>query len=119
MFMGLTLQFQSPSAAPTPSGSTTVGPFSAAGQIQPLAEFVNLVSGNNTIAVPTGAIGVVIVPPVAGGIVIKFKTVIGDTGTPIPQASPSPVLFDPANVPADIYLNAASNTVGYTTLTFF
>lgn len=114
-----TLNLTSASAFTTPFGTVTIGPFNFTGTITALIEYLNLVSGNNSITVPTGAVGVLIVPPTTNNVVLKYKTTSGDVGLNIPQATPALFLFDSANVPATVYVNAASNTTGQTQVVFF
>lgn len=117
--MALTLTLQGTATAPTGFGSLSVGPISFVGTIAPQVVNLNLVSGNNSVTVPTGAVGCVVTPPASSAIVIKYKTTSGDVGVNVPQATPSVFVFDSSNVPATVYLNAASNTTGQTQVVFF
>ena len=117
--MALSVTVQSASSTPVGGGTWSLGPFTITGTIVPVPLSNNLQSGNTTFTVATGAIGVIIAPPAGNAVVIKQKTITGDTGTAIPEASPSVVLFDPSSPPTSFFLNAASNTNGYTTITFF
>lgn len=118
--MPLSLNIQSAAAFTTPDGGTeSVGPISIVGTIVPQRTFLALQSGNNTFAVPTGAVGCIITPPSTGGVVLKVKTVSGDTGMDIPEGSSSLVLFDSLNLPSDLYINAASTMSGNTSVLFF
>lgn len=51
-------------------------------------QLVELASGNNTITVPSGAIAVTIIPPVANTKVLTIKGVNGDTGISIHLVDP-------------------------------
>lgn len=48
-----------------------------------------LVSGNNTITKPTGAVGVTIIPPSDNEVVILLKKVTGDTGLSLGLTDPT------------------------------
>lgn len=115
-----TLNIQSAAAYTNPTGGTeTIGPINVVGTITPLRTFLNLQSGNNSFTVPTGAVGAIITPPSTNTIVLKGKTTSGDVGVNLPMAAPSVILFDTANLPGTLYINAASATTGYTTVLFF
>ena|SRR5437867_3068159 len=103
-------------------GNVGFGPIIITGANDPIVQSLNLASGNNTFTTPTsptGWVGVLVVPPPANAIVIKYKTTSGDTGVNISQNSPSLFRFDTANVPTTVYLNAASLTTGITLVIFF
>lgn len=117
--MGLVLNVQSQTAFSTAFGSLSIGPFITTGTITPQVASLNLQSGNNSFTVPASAVGCVIVPPAANAVVLKAKTTSGDVGVNIPQNAPSVLLFDPNNLPATLYINAASGTTGQTQIVFF
>lgn len=118
--MPLTLNIQSAAPFTTADGGTqSVGPANVTGTITPVAYSLVLVSGNNSFTVPAGAVGCLITPPNTNTVALKTKTTSGDTGENIPQATPSLRQFDPNNLPATLYINAASNTTGNTTVLFF
>lgn len=50
---------------------------------------VTLASGDNTLAVPTGAMGVAISPRAASPLVMRLKGVAGDTGFPLRGGKPA------------------------------
>jgi hypothetical protein len=115
-----TVNIQSVAGFPTPDGGTeNIGPINVVGTITPQRTFLNLASGNNAITVPANSVGVVITPPAANVVALKYKTTSGDVGINIPQGASSIEIFDPSNLPATIYLNAASLTTGNTALLFF
>jgi hypothetical protein len=93
--------------------------FSTTGIITPVNFNVILQSGNNTFAVPSGAIGCVVTPPADGAVILKSKTVSGDTGVDRPQDLPWLELFDPSNAPTNFYINAASTMTEFTSVYFF
>jgi hypothetical protein len=75
---------------------------------------VNLISGNNTITVPTGGssvlAGVVIVPPAGNAVVLTLKGVNGDTGITLGLTNPSVVSLGIAV--ASFVVNAAGAVTG-------
>lgn len=70
------------------------------GEIDPYA----LASGFNSIAVPTGAVAVTIIPPAGNTVTLTLKGITGDTGVPLH-------LTDPTSVG----LATGSTTIGITT----
>lgn len=115
-----TVTIQSAAGFATPDGGTeNIGPINVAGTITPQRTYANLASGNNSVLVPSGSVGVIITPPAASAIVLKYKTTSGDTGINIPQGTSSIQIFDPSNVPTSIFINAASLTTGNTQFLFF
>lgn len=92
-----------------PSGSKTIGPLNivsaaAIGVVQDLV----LAVGANTITVPTGATGVIIVPPNPNANTLILKGVAGDTGTTL--ASTLPTLLCIATGVASFVLQASGLT---------
>jgi hypothetical protein len=67
---------------------------------------VTLSAGNNTIAVPSGATGVLICPPTGSTNNKTFKGVNGDTGVAMAQAAPS--YFALGSGVASFVINAAA-----------
>lgn len=117
---GLALSIQGSATVATAFGTDAIGPITVQGTITPYKTYANLLSGNNTIAVPSGAwAGCLIVPPTTNTQVLKAKTTSGDTGINIPKAAPSLLIFDSANLPTNLYLNAAADTTGLTAVMFF
>jgi hypothetical protein len=102
------------------TGSKTIGPITITGSaaIGEILE-VNLGSGDTTIAVPAGAVAVVIVPPAANAVALKLRTNLnsGDAGLPIHPTSPTVYAF-PSTPPTSLILNAAGATTGLTELSF-
>ena len=106
----------------TPEGTVYIGPVTitpnalnkyAATSLEPA-------SGSNTVAVPAWAVGCRIIPDPTNAVAFKVKTVGGDTGTNLNQTTPSgPILFDAVNMPANLYIVAASNFTTYLTVEFF
>lgn len=72
-------------------------------------QLINLSSGANTITVPSGAIGVTIIPPSTNAVAITLKGVSGDTG--IALALTGPCSLSLASV-STFVLNAASSITG-------
>lgn len=54
-------------------------------------QLVALVSGNNTITVPTGATGVTIIPAEDNAVALTLKGVNGDTGIALALTSPTSI----------------------------
>lgn len=118
--MPATVQVQSASFfATADGGSSSIGPVVLTGTIIPRETFINLVSGDNSIAVPALAAGCIISPPDTNTEILIAKTTIGDVGMNIPKATPSILVFDIANVPTTLFLNAADDTTGFTSVRFF
>lgn len=117
--MSATVTIQSASQIPANFGDFDIGPFSITGTITPVFMSAILASGNNAFTVPASSRGVIVTPPTSSAIVLISKTTSGDTGQNRPQGTPWIECFDPSNVPATYYINAASLTVGNTTLIFF
>ena len=103
-----------------PFGQINLGPISlAANAGNNLAVTdITLASGANTIAVPSFAVGMVILPNVGNAIAMTLKGITGDTGTPLAPALPSLISF-PASPPANIVLTAASLFGTITSIVFF
>jgi hypothetical protein len=104
----------------TPSSQRTdFGPFNVPfGTVTDVVQYT-LAAGTTTIAVPDGTNGVAIVPPIGNppaGVTLKFKTVLGDSGTFISTAQPSEIQWDEANEqePANIYLVVAGGSITVT-----
>lgn len=68
---------------------------------------VTLASGYNSIAVPSWAIGVQIIPPSTNTEGLTLKGATGDTGVPINVATPTGPIVFPASPPATIGITAA------------
>ncbi|MGP8180856.1 MAG: hypothetical protein ACLP1E_08775 [Acidimicrobiales bacterium] len=96
------------------SGSKIIGPLTILGSNAecPILA-LTLAAGDNTIAVPTGTVAVVIVPG-AGVAGVKYRTVFADSGTYISPTNPTVIAFDAANTPTSFYLNVASPGTGIT-----
>ena len=66
-----------------------------------------LTTGDNVIAVPTGATAFAFTP--ATGLAgVKYRVVAGDTGVYISPLNPTVIAFDAANTPASFYLNVGT-----------
>lgn len=90
-----------------PTGSKFIGPFTinnttSVGAVTELST----ASGDNTVTIPTNAIGCVIEPPTTNTAALKLKGAGGDTGIQIAVATPSLYTF-PAGT-ASFILNAGS-----------
>jgi hypothetical protein len=99
-----------------PAGQRVLGPINIQGSIV-VGDTVSqgLSSGDNTIAVPAGAVGVVIVPPSTGAVALKYRTSLnsGDGGLPIAPNLPFVHVF-PSPIPVSIILNAGSSQTAFT-----
>ncbi len=89
-----------------PGGGTQgIGPYAiAASGVQDSNTWV--VDTAETVPVPAGAAGALIIP--VSGTDIRYKTVSGDTGT-YQGAQPTFLCFDSAHVPSNIYLTSAGS----------
>src|ERR1019366_870270 len=79
--MPATINLQSTAAFLTPFGTLPLGPLSVTGTIIPVPLAQVLAAGNNSFAVPTGAVGVIITPPPSNAIALKSKAQTGINGT--------------------------------------
>ena len=81
---------------------------------------ITLASGDNTIAVPTGAVGVTIVPPAGNATAIKVRTSLnlGDGGCPINPGAGFYTQQFPGTPPTSIVINAGSAISGVTQVWF-
>lgn len=79
---------------------------------------VDLASGDNTIDVPPGAVGCVIVPPASNATALKVRTNLNsaDGGTPIAPAEPYVQGF--ASGTTSVILNAAAAISSFTRVYF-
>jgi hypothetical protein len=93
-----------------PSGSKALGPFLI---INPASvdaiTLLSTASGDNTIAIPTGAVGCVIVPPTTNTVALKLKNVGGDSGLPIHPSQPTLLSLPAAST--SFVLNAAGSAI--------
>jgi hypothetical protein len=65
------------------------------------------------VTVPSGAKGVIIIPPTSNSGTITFKGVTGDTGVPLHKTQPNAYIFDDATGPAFGLLCSASITIEF------
>lgn len=84
-------------------GNQNIGPFAIPASGVQDTQTVT-VDTTATIAVPSTAQGVVLIPPSGGTVGWAFRTVSGDTGTHLSKSLPSVITFDPTNEPSNIYL---------------
>lgn len=105
---------------PAAGNRINLGPYNIpmSGVGEQLQETVS--AGTTTIAVPSGAHGVAIIPPFGNppaGVTVEFKTVNADTGAFISTEYPTIFEFDTVNagkVPANIYLTVAGGPITLT-----
>lgn len=104
-----------------PLGQINVGPFSLSpnGGNNLQVTSVTLASGANTIAVPSWAVGMLIIPNTNNATSLTLKGVTGDTGIPLSPANPTgPVMFS-ASPPSDFVLTAGALFGTVTQVVFF
>lgn len=97
-------------SASEPAGQRVLGPLSIQGSIVVGDTFSGgLQAGDNTIAIPTGAVGAVIIPPSIGSTVLKYRTSLnaGDGGLPISPTQPFLHVF-PSPPPSAIIINSSA-----------
>lgn len=70
---------------------------------------VNLSSGNNSITVPSSAVGVTIIPPDSNAVQITLKGVNGDTGVALHLTNPALISLQSVTT---FVLNAANAITG-------
>ena len=100
-----------------PEGSKTLSASITMGSVGAVTDVV-LASGANTVTVPAGAVGCMIVPPSGNTVALTLKGVAADTGIAISATAPCLLTF-PASPPASFVLSAASATTGSTEISFF
>ena len=95
-------------AAGLPGGEKILGPITVTGTAT-IGEILDLTlsSGDTTITIPTGAIGVVFIPPVNNTATIKYRTSANssDGGLPIAPTQPFVHVFN--GTPSSLILNAS------------
>ena len=79
---------------------------------------ITLANGFNAIAVPTWAVGVIILPNVTNAVPMTLKGVTGDTGLPLSLTSPSLLSFG-AITPANIGLTSSGAGATITQVVFY
>jgi hypothetical protein len=79
-----------------PSGIKQIGPLIGYNPTPiGVTQDLTTVSGNNTVTVPVGALGVIIIPPAGNTIQITLKGVAGDTGVSLNLTDPSKISLNP------------------------
>jgi hypothetical protein len=106
-----------------PGGSRTFGPITIQGAAV-IGEVLDLAlaSGDNTIAVPLGAVAVCVIPPTGNVTALKVRSSLnsGDGGLPL-NAGTSTGYFTwqfPATAPTTITINAAGAVSAFTEVWF-
>lgn len=103
------------SSASEPAGQRTLGPISVQGSVVVGDTFSgSLLIGDNTIAIPAGAVGVVVIPPSGGAAVLKYRTSLnsGDVGLPISPSQPFVHVF-PTPIPTAVIINASAGQTAF------
>jgi hypothetical protein len=70
-----------------------------------------LATGFNSIAVPPGSLGFILIPPVGSVITKTLKGITGDTGIPLHVTNPTWVSLPPATATIGITAGGAGETV--------
>jgi hypothetical protein len=108
-------------SASEPAGQRALGPMTVQGtvvigdtQAGPLS------SGDNVVTVPTGAVGVVVIPPSTGSATLRYRTSLNnsDAGLPISASAPSVHVF-PSPAPTTVILNASGAQAAFTSFWFW
>lgn len=109
------------STGTVPGGQGTLQPQTipgniAIGEILPIA----LASGDNTIVVPLGSVGVTVVPPIGNTTAIKVRTSLNpsDGGTSINPGNGFYSYMFPSTAPTTVILNAGSSIGQFTQVWF-
>lgn len=104
-----------------PGGQGTLQPQSIVGNI-PIGEIlpIALASGDNTIAVPLGSVGVAVIVPFGNTTAIAYRTSLNhlDTGLPINAGDGFFSQQFPSTAPTTIILNAGSSIGQFTQVWF-
>lgn len=91
----------------TPTGTDIIGPLTITNNTSVANDSATaLSSGNNSVSVPTGAVGVIIQPPASNTILVTLKGVNGDTGVGLNKTLPTVLELDTTQT--SFVLNAAS-----------
>lgn len=78
-----------------------------------------LASGDNTITVPAGSVGVTVIPPFGNTTAIKYRTSLGvSPGEPINPGNGFFTHNFPATAPTSVILNAGSSIGAFTQVWF-
>jgi len=96
-------------SATEPAGERIIGPLQIQGnQVVGETLAVPLASGDNTFAIPAGAVLALIIPPQNNSVALKVRTNLnsGDAGLPISPTNPMPYPF-PATAPASLIITAS------------
>ena len=102
-------------------GERVFGPITISGKTLIGSTFYNvLTSGDNTIAVPAGAVAALIIPPTGNITAIKVRTSAnsGDAGLPINEGALPFVLPFSNTAPTSLILNSASATSAFCQVSF-
>lgn len=75
------LQAQSVSSVATLGGTFSFGPYTVTGSITPVINQAVLGSGDNAFTVPTGSVGMIIIPPTTNGVALRAKMISGTSAT--------------------------------------
>lgn len=103
-----------------PGGQGTLTPQTLVGNVG-IGEILALAlaSGDNTVTVPAGAVGVTVIPPFGNTTTIKYRSNLGvSPGEPINPGNGFFTTAFPATAPTAVILNAASSIGAFTQVWF-
>jgi hypothetical protein len=104
-----------------PAGPRTLGPITVPGSTEIDETFVEaLASGDNTIIVPAGATGAVILPPATGTATLKLRTNQNSSDGGLVLSSTLPFTYTfPATPPTSLIINASAAETALTSVWFW
>jgi hypothetical protein len=108
-------------AASEPAGQRTFGPLTIQGtQVVGETLEVPLVSGDNTFAVPVGAVAVMVIPPTTGTVALKLRTNTNaaDGGLVLPSVNMPMVYPFPPTAPTSLIVNSSAPQTAPLTVVF-
>jgi hypothetical protein len=102
-------------SASEPAGQRVLGPITVQGTIvvgDTVATSLGL--GDNSIDIPSGAVGVVIIPPSTGAATLKYRTSLNssDDGLPISPTQPFVHVF-PSTAPTSVIINSNASQAAF------
>lgn len=104
-----------------PQGTVSIGPLTITPNTSNLCSVINtvLLSGTNQMAIPSWALGLIIMPNPSNATPMSVHTVITDAGIHLSQTVPSLISFDPANMPTQLYILTSGTPISETSFIFF
>jgi hypothetical protein len=104
--MGGQLQLQGQQTGLPGTITQTIGPFSAACSAVQYNEQVALTTGNNTLTIPSGAAGVIVIAPTGGAVAMNLDS---SSGAPLAEAGLAAVIVFPGSPPTSFVIWAAGS----------